>query len=139
MPTRASRVCPRCLTPLIGRRCQVCADRRRHAYDLRTADRPDPYQDPAWVRLSRAYRRVHPLCEGPKCAEKPEYRRALSAVVDHIDGLGPAGPLGLDERNLMALCRPCHNAKTNSHDGGWGNKIKRISLPSTIVDNGEGG
>lgn len=66
----------------------------------------------AWRRLSARYRREHPTCE--KCGGAP------AEHVDHIDGLGPAGPRGHDPTNLQALCRPCHSRKTALRDGGFG-------------------
>jgi len=34
--------------------------------------------------------------------------------LDHIDGLGPKGPRGLDPENAQTLCKPCHSAKTRA-------------------------
>jgi 5-methylcytosine-specific restriction enzyme A len=43
-------------------------------------------------------------------------------VVDHIESIKQHPELRLVESNLQSLCWPCHNAKTNRFDGGFGNK-----------------
>ena len=40
--------------------------------------------------------------------------------VHHVDGLGPKGPLGHDEGNLMAFCHSHHSQITSQEQpGGW--------------------
>jgi hypothetical protein len=127
MPTRARRLCPHCSQAYTGRRCPTCQDRRFRALSLRTRPTagPSPWDSPAWVALSKAYRKAHPLCESHAHDAAP-WVRPRSTVVDHVDGLGPSGPRGLDESNLQALCRSCHATKTNRHDGGLGLRLDRL-------------
>lgn len=58
----------------------------------------------AWTKFSAVYRARHPQCE--LCG-------AASQLVDHIEPImGPNDPGLLDERNVRALCRSCHQRKT---------------------------
>lgn len=69
--------------------------------------------DEQWKRTSKTYLAGHQWCEQPGCDQ-------LATVVDHIDGLGPRGPLGHSAGNLMAMCKPHHSAKTaRQSPGGW--------------------
>lgn len=53
-----------------------------------------------WSRLSRALRENSPLCQ--RCGKEP------SAEVHHIVPVAADPRLKLDPRNLMAVCRRCH-------------------------------
>lgn len=44
--------------------------------------------------------------------------------VDHIQTRRQAPSRELDPTNLIAMCEPCHNAKTARHDGGFGNQVR---------------
>lgn len=76
-----------------------------------------------WSRVSKLYLLRNPLCV--LCADKGRVTRAR--CVDHIDGLGPLGPLGYDETNFQPLCQSCHSRKTVNQDGGFGRKPKASS------------
>lgn len=56
-----------------------------------------------WARVSRRYRRRHPMCEHG-CGR-------ISEMVDHVTPL-IAGGARLDPANLQALCCRCHAIKT---------------------------
>jgi len=132
MPSRAQRICPRC-RQLYTFRCDNCATRvidTMHKRATRTtSNKGNPYLTSQWIAFSRAFRKLHTTCECPDCLRLPEYRRPRSEIVDHIDGLGPNGPRGYDPSNLRAMTRKCHNKKTNRHDGGFGNPIRRLKPP----------
>lgn len=73
---------------------------------------------PDWVKLRARVLRGEPCCR--ECA-----RRGLevpATVVDHVVPVRLAPQRLLDPTNLQALCRPCHDAKTNRADGGFGNR-----------------
>lgn len=129
MPSRAVRMCPRCLSPLTAPRCQTCERRRLDTLSLRGSavekPRGNPYKTPQWVAFSRAFRRAHPTCECDRCVKLIEIKRPRSQVVDHRDGLGPNGPRGFDPSNCVAMTIAHHAAKTNRHDGGLGRPINR--------------
>jgi 5-methylcytosine-specific restriction endonuclease McrA len=46
------------------------------------------------------------------CLSRARFRCAFcgrpATEVHHIDGLGPRGPRGLDQKNLLASCKSCH-------------------------------
>jgi len=65
----------------------------------------------AWSRISKAYRKTHPLCEKCQC----EGRLTPAALVHHIKPLSEGGTH--DRANLMALCDSCHSA---IHSDRWG-------------------
>ena len=71
-----------------------------------------PYNHPDWKRISKAYRKVHPLCE--MCLAK----RIItpSKHTDHINGFTSVAEF-FDWNNLQALCIPCHNMKTHTAGG----------------------
>ncbi len=109
-----ARVCnvPGCPVLTAGGRCD-----QHGKPDLRPS--PSRYgYDARWAKLSRRFRKLHPVCQWPGCVRPSE-------VTDHIDGQGPRGPRGFDEANLQALCWSHHSHKTATLDGGFGNRSKR--------------
>lgn len=54
----------------------------------------------AWARLSLKTRQNHPLCQ--RCGSAP------SVEVHHVVPLRLDPRLAMDPRNLLAVCRPCH-------------------------------
>lgn len=71
-----------------------------------------------WQQAAQAFLRSHPLCR--QCRAKG--KTAAAKVVDHI--LPHRGDSGLfwDQANWQALCKPCHDRKTATEDGGFGRK-----------------
>lgn len=126
MPQRAAKLCPRCRQTYRAERCPVCDERRRIARPGdRNAPRARDYGG-EWARASRAYlaeRRDAGLwwCACAECMARPEPMRDVATEVDHIDGLGPAGPRGFDPSNWMAMSKRHHSAKTARENGGFGN------------------
>lgn len=57
-----------------------------------------------WARAARDYRQAHPICEHCKSHVAEE--------VDHRIPIKQGGAI-LDQANMQALCRPCHQIKTN--------------------------
>lgn len=70
-----------------------------------------------WQRLSRRFRRAHPLCAA--CANAG--RTVAAQVVDHIRPHKGDESLFWDWKNLQSLCGSCHGQKTARQDGGYGN------------------
>lgn len=60
------------------------------------------------------------LQEHPICAN---CRNAPASVVDHIKPHKGDYDLFWDEANHQALCKRCHDIKTATEDGGFGNDI----------------
>jgi 5-methylcytosine-specific restriction endonuclease McrA len=77
-----------------------------------------------WYACSKAYLQKHPLCV--RCAQRGEV--VASEVTDHV--IPHKGDMSLfwDENNWQALCKPCHDEKTASEDGGFGNPIYRSKV-----------
>lgn len=106
------KVCSRPGCPELTRtsRCSGC-DRTAEQRRGTAAERG---YDHRWRRTRRAFLARHDgLCEEPGCLR-------LVEDVDHIDGLGPHGPLGHTFSNLRGLCKPHHSRKTVREDGGFG-------------------
>lgn len=87
--------------------------RQRNSYDTW-------YNRAAWKRLRNTWLNEHPLCE--ECLRSGEIVQA--EVVDHIDPHRGDWTKFMDRGNLQSLCKPCHDRKTASEDGGFGNRRK---------------
>lgn len=66
-----------------------------------------------WAAIRKVVLREEPFCRS--CS-------APSAEVDHIKPLSRGGDNS--RGNLQALCKRCHSKKTDSEDGGFGNRVK---------------
>lgn len=71
----------------------------------------------AWQRYRLGYLANHPLCVG--CESRG--RIVPATVVDHIKPHKGDMILFWDESNHQAMCKRCHDKKTASKDGGFGN------------------
>jgi 5-methylcytosine-specific restriction protein A len=69
-----------------------------------------------WQRLRRFYLAAHPLCECG-CGY-------AASVVDHKTPHHGDPQLLYDWGNLQALTKACHDKKTATFDGGFGNPIR---------------
>jgi 5-methylcytosine-specific restriction endonuclease McrA len=67
-------------------------------------NKPNPYLDPAWKKLSSQIRSKRPWCE--ICGT------ARNLTVDHLDPISKGGPLLAPEHRLRVLCRQCHGRLT---------------------------
>lgn len=68
-----------------------------------------------WRQTRKLFLDRYPYCQHRDGCINP------ATDVHHIDGLGPQGPLGHDEGNLMALCHSHHSQITSQEQGGaWG-------------------
>jgi 5-methylcytosine-specific restriction protein A len=74
--------------------------------------------DAEWSELRAQHLLREPMCG--RCADRGVVRQAK--VVDHIESIKQRPELRLVDTNLQSPCWPCHNAKTNRYDGGFGNK-----------------
>lgn len=87
-----------------GSRCKDHERERAKAYDEKRGSFRKRGYTPRWDRISRSYRKAHPLCED--CLEEGETTPA--DLVHHIVPLAQGGPLD-DWNNLRSLCQPHHN------------------------------
>lgn len=92
-----------------------CADHVKQADRQRGTAHERGYTS-AWAKA-----RFHFLAAHPLCAEH-ERNGALAAatVVDHIKPHRGDKALFWDRTNWQPLCKPCHDRKTASEDGGFG-------------------
>jgi 5-methylcytosine-specific restriction protein A len=95
---------------------------RRAAYDAMRGS-PSRTYGRRWQRLRAAYLAGHPLCEcdannGAGCGY-------AATVVDHRIPHNNDHALMYAWDNLRAMTKPCHDRKTASVDGGFGNPVRR--------------
>ena len=75
--------------------------------------------DAQWRKARADYLAQHPLC----CNCKSEGCIVAANVVDHIIPHKGDSVLFWDVSNWQALCEPCHNRKTATHDrGAWSHR-----------------
>ena len=89
-------------------RCPVRAKQRWKDYDSRRPGRQERGYDEAWRRCRAAFLAANPLCTD--CLERRRYRASVEA--HHIVKVRDDPSRRLDWDNLMALCKPCHSART---------------------------
>ena len=87
--------------------------RYQHSEPSRKARRALATNSAAWRKIRAAVLAAEPLCR--ICASKR--RITAASCVDHIDGDAHNN----DRANLQSLCSKCHNRKTATENGGWGN------------------
>jgi len=96
-----------------------------------------PYSTATWQRLRAAKLSVQPLCE--VCIRREVVEQAK--VVDHIVAISKGGDPFPPLSGLMAMCEPCHNAKTNAVDHpnatGFKRALKGFDVDGNPID-GEG-
>ncbi|MEY9098235.1 hypothetical protein ABIA24_001144 [Sinorhizobium fredii] len=93
-----------------------------------------PYSTATWQRLRAAKLSASPLCE-------PCIRREVvepATVVDHIVAISKGGEPFPPLSGLMAMCEPCHNAKTNAKDHpnatGFRRALKGFDVDGNPID-----
>lgn len=129
MPNKPARPCryPRCphLTrdksgycfkhEHLARQYRRQADKKRGSASARGYDR-------RWQKYAKAYLTEHPLCVD--CLKR---KRVVEAtVVDHIKPHKGDMKLFWNPSNHQALCKPCHDRKTATEDGGFGNRGRGV-------------
>jgi 5-methylcytosine-specific restriction endonuclease McrA len=62
----------------------------------------------------------HPLCIYCLKQDKLTPTQEVDHIVPHLGDKD----LFWDEKNLQALCKPCHSAKTAREDGGFANRTR---------------
>ena len=69
-----------------------------------------------WRKARASFLRMHPLCV--MC--QAEGLTVAATVVDHINPHRGDQRLFWDSSNWQPLCKPCHDKKTATEDGGFG-------------------
>lgn len=80
------------------------------------------YNTAAWKRLRKFKLARNYCCECERCAKAG--RRLIATVVDHRQPHRGDPALFYDLENLQSMSKACHDRKTASQDGGFGNRRK---------------
>lgn len=92
-----------------------CSDHPRAIdYDTQRGSAYDRGYTHRWAVYRAEYLRAHPICV--RCDQITP-----ASVVDHIIPHRGRHDLMWAEDNLQALCKRCHDRKTVTEDGGFGN------------------
>ncbi len=93
-----------------------------------------PYGTPQWRGLRAAKLSAQPLCEA--CLRREVVEPAT--VVDHIVAISKGGDPFPPLDQLMSMCEPCHNAKTNAVDhpnaSGFRRAIQGFDVDGNPID-----
>lgn len=120
MPQAAPRPCtyPACgvLVRDGSGRCDKHKHVERRESDARRGSAHERGYTSAWQKARAAWLRAHPLCA------KHDGRGEVVAatVVDHKVPHKGDKALFWDRNNWQSLCKPCHDEKTATEDGGFG-------------------
>ncbi len=127
MPSRAKRPCghPGCRVLIPVGAGGVCDEHRKHvqrADDQRRGTSTERGYDARWRKARKMF-----LARNPVCVRCHELNRVeIATVVDHVDPHRGDYEKFWDESNWQALCKPCHDKKTATEDGAFGNKVKQV-------------
>lgn len=120
MPFAAPRPCSYAGCGVLVRdgsgRCQTHKHLERKQLDARRGTAHERGYTGAWQKARAGFLRSHPLCA--KHAAKGE--TVAASVVDHIVPHKGDMTLFWEHDNWQALCKPCHDYKTATEDGGFG-------------------
>ena len=92
----------------------------RKRYDRGRGSSAKRGYDHQWRVYRLRYLRRNPLCV--KCLAEGKFVPAT--VVDHIIPHKGDKKLFWDPENHQSMCKQCHDIKTASEDGGFGNEVK---------------
>lgn len=105
------------LTDSKGGYCTEHSNETYLRYDRQRLSSKERGYNYRWTKYRSWFLRLHPICA--KCG------RAAASVVDHIVPHKGDDVLFWAADNHQALCKRCHDIKTSSEDGGFGNKISK--------------
>ena len=95
-------------------RCPKHKKLEAKAHDTRRGSAHERGYSVAWQRARAGFLKSHPLCKTH--AESGEL--VVATVVDHIKPHKGDKDLFWDHANWQSLCKPCHDRKTATEDGG---------------------
>ena len=102
--------------------CPTHLKQERKQYDESRGTAAQRGYDARWQKYRRMYLNTHPLCVECLVKETPVIREAT--VVDHVKPHKGDYKLFWNPANHQALCKECHDIKTASEDGEFGNEKK---------------
>lgn len=122
MPGKALRPCRHtgCRELVTTGYCIKHKQEKHQRYDRYRGSSASRGYDARWRRYREEYLKGHPLCV--ECLKTNMITAAT--VVDHIIPHKGDNNLFWDAQNHQALCKGCHDRKTASEDGGFGNAKK---------------
>jgi 5-methylcytosine-specific restriction protein A len=122
MPTAALRPCtyPGCGLLTKTGRCDRHQRAEQREHDQGRGGSTERGYGYRWQKASKAYLRAHPLCQCPDCQEG-KLRIVVANVVDHR--IPHRGDMNLfwDSTNWQSMAKECHDRKTPTENGGFGN------------------
>lgn len=101
--------------------CPGCLSKRRAADDQQRGSAAERGYGTRWQKARATYLASHPLCK--QCDQRGLIVRAT--VVDHIIPHKGDQNLFWSRDNWQSLCKPCHDKKTATEDGGFGRFQKK--------------
>ena len=116
MPRKAGRLCSHPGCPNITHE-KYCEAHRKQTAAPSAAARG---YDSRWQRARVIFLHKHPLC----VACQQHGRLTAATVVDHVVPHRGDRELFWNEANWQPLCKPCHDEKTATEDGGFGRNIE---------------
>lgn len=118
MPSKPKHPCnhPRCPNLTDTGYCEEHKQQARK-YDQERGSAADRGYDSRWRKARIGFLMKHPLCV--ECERKG--RIVPATVVDHITPHKGDKQLFWDKANWQTLCKTCHDRKTATEDGGFGN------------------
>jgi 5-methylcytosine-specific restriction protein A len=125
VPIRPPRACtgsPGC--PNVVHNGSLCPDCKRKAGVADRAARGSAHArgyNSAWSAASHAFLRAHPFCA--ICEIETPLSIQPATVTDHIEPHKGDQGLFWDESNWQGLCKPHHDRKTATEDGGFGRAV----------------
>ena len=121
MPNKPLHPCshPGCINLTREKYCdQHKKTQQKRTYDTKRGTASQRGYDFRWQQYRISFLRIHPLCA--ECERNGIITPA--SIVDHIRPHKGDMKLFWDKNNHQSLCEQCHNIKTASEDGGFGNK-----------------
>lgn len=133
MPMAARRPCtyPGCGLLTETGRCEQHKFIERKEHDARRGSAHARGYGARWQKASKAWLRAHPLCACPDCDEGRK-RVTPAVLVDHRRPHRGDMTLFWDKTNWQSMAKACHDRKTATEDGGFGN-TPRLTAPPTII------
>ncbi|MCX7208176.1 MAG: HNH endonuclease [Proteobacteria bacterium] len=139
MPFAAKRPCAHagCSSLVSGgqRKCDVHRKQLQREHDARRGSASERGYTSRWTKARATYLRSRPLCLICKTAG----RLVPATVVDHIVPHRGDQTLFWDsENNWQPLCKSCHDRKTATEDGGFGNPGTSAAVQKSDSGSGRG-
>jgi len=109
--------CPQLVEAAQGSRCEKHKRQEQKRYDQQRGTAAQRGYDSRWRKYRIKFLAQHPYCV--ECLKQGKF--VFATVVDHIKPHKGDKKLFWDPNNHQSLCKPCHDRKTATEDGGFGN------------------